>query len=200
MKKIILYLLVFIPVICFSQNWVIPTIDWHGQHESENKYVDLLKLKDTNALIVKIGYSSYWTKGVNAQFIVYQNDGQVTSYVTFQPKSTELKPKIKRKKIKKKEYQYYWDYLQKCAKEKMFEIDETKLNITQKEDEKEGTIEVLNISDGTNYQLEICLGKNYISYHSYSPKNYIENEFPGSEERQKLIDLMNGFEQLLERR
>ena len=54
MKKVIIYLLILVPLISFSQNWQIPEIDWEGKTETENNYVDLLKLKDRNSLIVNI--------------------------------------------------------------------------------------------------------------------------------------------------
>jgi hypothetical protein len=59
MKKVIVYLLILVPLNSFSQNWKIPEIKWEEKTETENNYVDLLKLKDRNSLIVKIGYSSY---------------------------------------------------------------------------------------------------------------------------------------------
>ena len=199
MKKVIIYLLILVPLISFSQNWQIPEIDWEGKTETENNYVDLLKLKDRNSLIVKIGYSSYWIKGQNSEFIVYQNDGKVKRFVVYQPNSTELTTKVKRKKIRKKYFKYYWNYLQESVTENKLKIDKSKLNITQKDGKEEGTVQSISISDGANYHFQICQGKNYIAYGSYEPKVYIENEYPGSEERQKLVDLMNGFERLTEK-
>ena len=192
MKKIFAYLLILVPLIGFSQDWKIPKIDWHGQTETENVYIDLLKLKDRNSLIVKVGYSSYWSKGINLEFIVYQNDGKVKRYIVYQPNSTNLKTKIKHKRIKKAEYKYYWNYLNDCVIKNKLKIDKSKLNITQKEEK--GTVVVMSISDGANYHFQITQGKNYIAYSSYEPKSFIEDKFPGWEERQKLVDLMNGFE------
>ncbi|MGW9684037.1 hypothetical protein [Flagellimonas sp. 2504JD1-5] len=183
----------------FSQGFEIPKIDWEGKTETENNYVELLKLEDKNSLIVKIGYSSYWSKGQNSEFIVYQNDGKVKRFVVYQPNSAELKTKVKRKRIKKKEYQYYWNYLQESINDNKFQIDKSKLNITKKKGKEEGTVESMSISDGANYHFQICQGKNYIAYGSYEPISYIEKEYPGSDERQKLVDLMNGFEKLTEK-
>ena len=199
MRKILIYILIFIPYICFSQDWTIPKIYWEEKNEIENNYVDLLKLKDRNSVIIKIGYSSYWSKGQNSEFIVYQNNGKVKQFVVYQPNTPKIKTKIKRKRIKKKEYRYYWNYLQECVNDNKFQIDKSKLNITQKKGKEEGKVEMLSISDGINYHFQICQGKSYIAYGSYEPKSYIENEYPGSEERQKLVDLMNGFEKLTEK-
>ena len=180
----------------FSQDFKIPKIDWEGKTETENNYVELLKLKDMNSLIVKIGYSSYWTKGQNSEFIVYQNDGKVKRFVVYQPSSPELKTKIKSKRIKKKEYQYYWNHLNNCIEENKYKIDKSKLNINEKKGEEKGTVITKVISDGADYSFWIYQGKNYIAYGSYSPESFIEDEFPGWEERKKLVDLMQGFEKL----
>ena len=196
MKKVIIYLLILVPSISFSQNWQIPEIDWEGKTEMENNYVDLLKLKDRNSLIVKVGYSSHWTKGLNSEFIVYQNDGKVKRFLVYQPNSTEFKTKVKSKRIRKKHYAYYWNYLQKCVTDNKLKIDKSKLNITEKKGEEKGTVQSMSISDGANYHFEIYQGKSYISYGSYEPETYIKNKYPASKQRQKLIDLMNGFEKL----
>ena len=197
MKKVLVHLLILIPLISFSQNWKIPKIDWEG--EIENKYVELLKLTDSNSLIVKIGTSSYWSKGLSSDFIVYQNDGTVKRFVVFQPYSNESKTEIKHKRIAKKDYPYYWNHLNSCIEKKTYKIDKSKLNITEKEGEKKGTVESMIISDGVNYHFWICQGKNYIAYGSYAPITYIKNKYPGYEERQKLVDLIDGFQKLTEK-
>nr|WP_299383857.1 hypothetical protein [Allomuricauda sp.] len=198
MKKILVYTLILIPIIGFSQNWTIPNIDWQGKTETENNYFDLLKLRDRNSLIIKISYSSYWTKGQNSEFIVYQNDGKIKRFIVYQPGSTELKTKIRRKRIGKKEYRYYWNHLNEVIQGKKYVIDKSKLNITSKSN-GDGMSTVISVSDRINYSFWMCQGKNYLAYGSYSPLSFIESEFPGWKERQKLVELMNGFEKLTEK-
>ena len=75
MRKILSILLLLIGIApLFSQEYAIPEIDWQGKTDEKNHYTDLLKLKDENALIIKIGYSSYWLKGEYSDLLVYQND------------------------------------------------------------------------------------------------------------------------------
>ena len=200
MKKNLLILL-FLTLVgkSFSQDFKIPKIEWEGKTETENNFVELLKLKDKSSLIIKIGYSSYWTKGQNSEFIVYLNDGKVKRYVVYQPNSTELKTKIKRKKIKKKEYKYYWNHLNDIIEGNKYIIDKSKLNITEKKGEEEGTMITMSVSDGANYSFWICQGNNYLAYGSYSPESFIDGKFPGWKERQKLVNLMEGFENLTEK-
>lgn len=195
-NSIVSIILLFVLGEMHAQNFEIPSITWQHTDSAVNFHVDFLKLKDADALIVKIGYSSYWTKGQNSEFIVYQNDGKVLRFLVYQPNSPELKTKIKRKRIKKKRYKYYWAYLQACIRTHKINIDTSKLNITSRKGKEEGTQESMHVSDGANYFLQICQGKNYITYQSYSPESYIRAKYPGYEERQKLVDLMNGFEEL----
>lgn len=197
MKKNLVYILILIPIISFSQNWTIPNIDWQGKMETENDYIGLLKLKDRNSLIIKIGYSSFWTKGQNSEFIVYQNNGKIKKFIVYQPNSTELKTKIKRKRISKKEFVHYWNHLNEIIQRKKYVIDKSKLNITSKPN-GDGTSTVISVSDGANYSFWMCQGKKYLAYGSYSPLSFIKSEFPGWKERQKLVELMNGFEKLTE--
>ena len=100
------------------------------------------------------------------------------------------------KRIKKKEDQYYWSHLNNCIEENKYKIEKSKLNITEKKGEEEGTVITKVISDGADYSFWICQGKDYIAYGSYEPKSFIEDKFPGWKERQKLVDLMSGFEKL----
>ncbi len=196
MRKVIIILFILISGKSFSQEFKIPELVWHGKDKVENRYIKLLSLNDKNAFIVKISYSSYWTKGVNSEFIVYHNEGKVNRYMVFEPIESSKKIKIKRKRVKKKNYQFYWRYLQICAQENKFIIDKSKLNITQKKGEEKGTVQTMSVSDGTNYSLWVYQGKRYIAYGSYAPFSYIDAKYPGHIERQNFVKLITGFENL----
>ena len=159
MKNILIQIFILIPFFGYSQNIETPKIDWQSITESENIYVDLLNIEDRNSIIVQIGYSSYWTKGLNAEFIVFQNDGKVKRFVVYTSNSIELKTKVKRKRISKKKYYHYWEYLKKSIDEGFLEIDKSKLNITHKKSNDEEFGQSMSISDGTSYQFEICKGR-----------------------------------------
>lgn len=200
MKKVIpLFIVTLSTMIGFSQNSMIPEMVWNGISQNENQYVELLNLKDRNSLIVRVAYSSYWNKGLSGPYIIYQNDGKIKRYNVFQPTDSDLKTKIKRKRVRKKDFEKYWDYLNNCISEKKFQINKSQLNVNAKPGKEEGTSLVKSISDGATYHFSIYQGKNYIAYASYEPKSFIEDEYPGFEERQKLVDLMAGFESLMEK-
>ena len=116
MNKIILFFFIFFPAISFAQETKISEIKYEGEFDSANNYITLLKLKDEKSLIIKISFFNYWFKGTISEFIVYQNDGKVLKY------TADVKNKIKRKSLKKKNYFVYWELLDKCIREKKFEI------------------------------------------------------------------------------
>jgi len=180
----------------FSQDFEISKIDWEGETKTENDYIELLDLKDKNALIVKVGYSLYAAKDQESEFIVYQNDGKVKRFAVSQSNSTDFKTKVVKRKVKSKNYEYYWKYLQECINENKFKIDKSKLALTEKRRKKGKATQNESSTDGAHYHFQVYQGKNYISYGSHEPEAYIENKYPGFEERKKLVDLMNGFEQL----
>ena len=172
-------------------------IEFEGKTGGINQYIDLLKIRDSNALILKVGYSSYWSKGFKSNVIVYLTNGTVEKFEIFEPSSPTEKIKIKRGKIKKREYEYYWDFLTKSSKENRFKIDKSKLNITKKPDpENEEYFLSKSISDGVSYYFEIYQKDHFIAYQSYEPQSYIKDKYPGFEERQKLVDIMNNIERL----
>ncbi len=72
MNKVLIFFFILSSTIGFSQNSLIPKIDWNGTTENENQYVDLLKLKDRGSLIIKIAYSSYWTKEASGKYIIFK--------------------------------------------------------------------------------------------------------------------------------
>lgn len=183
----------------FSQNSMIPEVVWNGITENENQYVELLNLKDRNSLVVRVAYSGYWNKGLRGKYIIYQNDGRIKRFNVFQPSDSNLKTKIKRKKVKKKDYKNYWNYLNNCISEKKFHINKSQLNITEKPGKEKGIQLVLSVSDGGTYHFSLHQSDKYIAYSSYAPESFIEKEFPGSKERQKLVNLMAGFESLMEK-
>jgi len=199
MKKILLLNFILVSLTCISQNLVIPENEWHGNEEKENVFLKLLNLKNENSIIVKFGFSSYWTKGTVSNFIVYENGGKVKRYEVFESYNTEKKIKIKRRRVKKKEFKHYWNYFSESITDGKLKIDQSKLNITEKKGTEEGTRESMMVSDGANYHFWIRQNKKYIAYGSYAPNSYINGKYPGYKERQKLVDLINGFEKLIEK-
>ena len=72
MKKTNIILFLLFNLICFSQEFKIPKIEFKEKTENQNTYIKLLKLKDENSLILKIGFQSYWYGGIHSNLIVFQ--------------------------------------------------------------------------------------------------------------------------------
>jgi hypothetical protein len=206
MKNILFFVFAFSVSQSFSQDSLIPKIEWEGVLDSTNQYVDLLKVKDNNSLIVKWSITGDQEIGSSTNYVVFLNNRKVKKYFIYNLRTETLKPKINRKKIKKREYEFYWALLNKCILEKKLHIEESQLNIERRRSAKEidkenGTIlEIIEggVSHGSDYHFNIFQGKKYITFHSFAPEYYIEEKFPGFEERQKLVDLMNEFQDLID--
>ena len=181
-----------------SQEFKIPKIEFKNKTEDLNTYINLLKIKDKQALIIKIGSSSYWSKGLYSDFLVFENDGNVSFYKCFFPLDTNKKQKIKKKRIRKSKRKFYWNFLLNSNKNNRFSIIKSMLNITSKSN-GDGTNSVISVSDGGNYSIEITQGNKYSTYSTYSPDTYIKKKFPGWKERKKLVELTNDIYDLIEK-
>ena len=84
MKKITFFvILLLFHFVCHSQEFKIPKIEFKEKNEIQNPYIKLLKLKDENSLILKIGFQSYWYGGTHSNLIVFLNNGEVLRYDVF---------------------------------------------------------------------------------------------------------------------
>lgn len=192
------FLLIFLFCICVpsavSQEYKIPAIEFDGKYERPN-YIEILKLKDTNSLIMSIGYSRYWHDG-NSKFIVFQTDGKILKhYVSF--KNLLEKPILKKKFIAKRKRKFYWKFLNDNFTANKFRIDKSKLNINEKTEN--GKTSMMIFSHGSYCNFNIYQNENYTSYSSYSPEAFIREKFPGYEEREKLVQLVTEFEELYDK-
>lgn len=201
MKISILILIIFISNNGNSQVRKIPNINFENINQIQNDYIKLLKLKDSNSLIIKISYKSIWHRSFNSKFIVYDTHGHVVLYETIDSKDSSNKLKIRKLPLKNSKEYLYWDFLNRFNNTREFQIDKTKLNITKKTIDngmiEDKLIEETIISDGHSITFEITQFNKNTLYSSYSPEEYIKMKYPGMEERQKLLNLINTLEELL---
>ena len=181
-----------------SQEFKIPNIEFKNKTEGLNTYINLLKINDEQALIIKIGSSSYWSKGLYSDFLVFENDGNVSFYECFFPLDTNKKQKIKKKRIRKSKRKFYWNFLSNSYKNNRFSIVKSMLNITSKSN-GDGTSTMISVSDGANYSPEITQGNKYSAFSTYSPNTFIEKKFPGWKERKKLVELTKDIYDLIKK-
>jgi hypothetical protein len=194
-KKLLLIIIVFFGNFSFSQEYKIPLINFDQEIATQNEYIKVLKLEDKNALIIKESYYSFWTKGIAAHFLVFQNDGKVLKYEAFFPSQKKFEIKIKNQKLNQKKIKPYWQFLNECVANDRFKIQKEKLNIIEKPI-GDSIVETRNFTEGLTYEIEIVQNNKQLKYSSYAPKSYIEDEYPGFEERIKLVTLLKDIENL----
>lgn len=193
MKKLLL-LFIFISCNVFSQEFTLPEVKFHK--DTLNSYARLLNLKDSHALILKVGYTNYWYGGTSSDFVVYNNDGTIEKYKTFL--SFKAENTVKKIKVPKRKYVYYKQFITECVTDNLFDIDTTKLNIQTVTDEN-GITQSMTVHDATNISFELIKDNQYSKFESYAPELYIESKAIGYEEREKLVNLVNKFEAVIKK-
>ena len=197
MRKIYFIFILFLNLVCYSQELKIPKIEFNQISEKQNPYIKLLNLKDENSLIVKIGFQSYWYGGIHSNLIVFQNDGIVLKYNVFFPNDSLKKIKISKKRIKKEKIEDYWKFIKSVTEENKLNIDKSKLNIERIKYE-DGTVLKYNTrSDCVDESFEIIQGAKNSYFSTYDAEYQIEQKNSGFEERQKLVNLINEVENLI---
>ena len=178
-------------IVTFSQEYQIPEIDFHGETENQNVYVNLLKIKDPQALFLKIEHSDH------AKFIVFLNNGKIRQFEVITSNGIGKK-KIRQNRVKSKHYKFYWEFLYNSLNNDRFIIQKEELN---KNDKSIGNRQALTleVSDGTNYSLELTQDKKFLAYSTYEPEAYIKNKVNGFQERQKLMNLISDINKLIKK-
>lgn len=201
MKSSILIILFLIVHSGNSQVREIPNINFENINQNQNDYIKLLKLKDSNSLIIKITYGSGWHRSSNSKFIVYDNHGNVVLYETINSEGSSNKLKIRKLSLKNSKQYLYWEFINRFNNASEYQIDKSKLNITQRTINngkiEDKLIEETVISDGHSITFEITQYNKNTIYASNSPEEYIKMKYPGMEERQKLMNLIKTLEELL---
>ncbi|TDT46460.1 hypothetical protein CLV90_0510 [Maribacter spongiicola] len=192
--KNLLLLLTILPFLAFSQIAEIPKIDFKLNAEEVNKYVELFGLNDADALVVRLAYSRLPHIEPESYYIVYFNNGKVRRYEINESAQSMASPKIKRIRLKKKKYSEYWAFLNLCTTEGKFDIDQNQLaTLGEKANSWRNAI-----SGGQTYTFGLYQGENYTKYKSFLPSMFTDEEYPGYEDKRKLIYVMEGFRILSE--
>lgn len=192
MKKIQYLVFIFLPFLGFSQNYEIPVIPFENRTQQGKEYLELFGLKDTTALIVHLGYSRHPVINLESDYIIYLNNGKVRHYKIFWQINNKSINKKKRKRVKEDEYSKYWQFLYNRVDEGKFKIDQAQLETIG---EKANTLKQA-ISGGQTYHFGLYQGENSIEYISFLPTMFSSEEYPGFKEKQKLVELIEGFQNL----
>ncbi|TDS18765.1 hypothetical protein DFQ03_0475 [Maribacter caenipelagi] len=192
MRKLLYYLFILLPILAFSQASEIPEIDFKSNSEEVNRYTELFGLNDADALVVRLAYSILPHIEPESDYIVYLNNGKVRRYRIKESAQPMASPKIKRIRVKKKKYSAYWAFLNLCASEGKFSINQSQLaTLGEKANSWKNAI-----SGGQTYTFGVYQGENYTEYKSFLPSMFTDEEYPGFEDKRKLIYVMEGFKTL----
>ena len=200
MRKINFIILLFINLICYSQDFKIPKIEFNEISEKDNSYINLYNLKDKNSLIVKIGFQSYWFGGIHTSLVVFQNDGNIIKFKVFFSNDSLKKIRISKKRIKKKKAENYWKFIKSVAEKNKLNIDKSKLNIERIKYEDGTVLKYSTRSDCVDESFEIIQGNKKTYFSTYDALFQIEQKNEGFEERQKLVNLINEVENLIKQK
>ncbi|WP_299798557.1 hypothetical protein [uncultured Maribacter sp.] len=194
MRKLLCCLLILLPILAFSQAPEIPKIDFKSNSEEVHRYVELFGLNDADALVVRLAYSILPDIEPESDYIVYFNNGKVRRYSINESAQTMASPKIKRIRVQKKKYSEYWAFLNLCVSEGKFDINQSQLaTLGEKANSWKKAI-----SGGQTYTFGLYQGEKYTEYKSFLPSMFKDEEYPGFEDKRKLIYVMEGFKTLTE--
>ena len=192
-------LLIFYSLSIYSQEFKIPRFQFMETFEifdGINPYAKSLNLNDKNSLIIKSSSSSYWFGGEYIDFLVFQNDGKIFKYGMFVTSNND-KSKIKSKEIKRNKIKIiYYKYLEDLFLNNKLDINKELLKIKEKPNEN-GTVSTMTISDSVNEYYEITQGNQTTYFSFYSVHSYINENYPGIEDKKKFANLISNFEKLI---
>ncbi len=185
-----LFLIVLIPSFAFANAG--DSTQFAGQ---KNPWISILNLEYDNVETVECVTSDYWVKGNESKLYVYTKTGEVRYFMIFTPPKEEKgKRVIKEKRLKKKQQDYYKDLLKKLRANNFTNIKKSRLNIKQR-----ANGEFLKISNGTSFRFRYIGYDYYKDFYSYAPQKYVDNRYPGWQERVKLLNLIIDFNKMAKR-
>ena len=155
---------------------------------------------DSSSLYVIWGNSNHWLKGQKFEMLQIRNNSKIRRFEIFFSFDEFSKVKINRKWLSKRKQRFIIQSVQSLLSNNAYKLNSDLLNIETKTVEKDGLInsESLTISDGNTISFYLIQFDDCIFYQSYSPLSFIEREYPGAKERQKLINLIERFDLMLQ--
>lgn len=185
MKKLHLLNMLLFGLSVQSQDFKIPDFKFMMEIGHENPYVELLGLKDKNSLCIKAGNVS------SPFYLAFQNDGKVFKGTTYIDIKSKLKIKVEKIKSKEKKFIYY-KYLEDLYLKNKLNIDKVALNITKKPLEN-GKVQIITCSHCSPDVFELIKGNKTTFFGLEMIDKYIEEEFPGLDEKRKFASLLKDF-------
>jgi len=203
MRKLLFFSFILSSSLCNSQDSKIPELKWKRTYATYNKYVELLDLKDKEALILNWIIKADLPRYPAKNSIVFLNDGTIKRFrIVHYLDSVSVYPIV----VDSTDFESYWNFLALCDTEEKLHFDQSLLNAKPKcTVTKEATHESPTTlktcesapSHGLSYNLSLYQGKKEQLYRTFAPEYLIPNKFPGYEEKQKLVNLFQALQNLI---
>lgn len=190
-----LTLMLLSPTPAVGQEPGLPDFVFNQESAEISTYYSQLKIKDQEALIVKIKSGSYWSERTYSYFIVYSPDGKIRLFKTYESRKGKLEI-VKKKRLSTSKSRAFQLLLDSTLYPLVPRIDESQLNINSKPLD-DGRSQVLHISDGTSYHLQIIQERGFTEFSTYNPYSFIEAEYPGHEHRQRMMEIIEKYYKLI---
>lgn len=172
-----LLLVLFCCTSAYAQRHKIPSIPFNMPARNKSDYYDKLGIKDKNALIVKAGNSKEYRNG-KSNFLVYPNNGAVRKF-TLNNKTDEVQEIAVTAEQSETYWQFLYDYFNSdlIDREKLFDRKST----------------IITLDADSDFFVAYQNKKSY-SLNSVASKTHIDAKSEGWEERVKLLNLIEDFQ------
>lgn len=155
-----------------------------------------LEIKDTNALIISVYSNSFWFQSVTTSYLIYFPDGSISKMTREVKKDGSGTPIIIKEKVSTQEQGQCNDWLGHCLDKGLFNLNQASLSNTKKPNPNTGKVESIQVSDGVQYRISVILNRRFLRYTASNPETYIEEDYPGKEDRLKFLEIVESFRAL----
>lgn len=192
MKICILFLFYLSSFISFSQNY--NNIHFNEEVVNTLPIYKKLGIVDSTSLLINIGmYGGIPPQ--NQSYIIAYHPNRKIDIFSVQDKYSNghiMHTITKKIEISRGKRKLFRSFLKLNIKHNNFNMDTSQLNIQEIDKEGEES-EMMELSDGTTYFIQVIKNNQFSTYSSYSPYEYILGNYPGSGERQKLLNIYEGY-------
>lgn len=177
----------------------IPPIELTKPGNFSEKVLSVLDY-DSNDLIVATSIGNNYSQKFTTYYLVFHQNKRVTFYDSKSRIGNPVDSLFEKTILSKKKSKPFFDLITTHYESSSFSINSDSLNITSKTTPNaEGLIENLSVSDGSYYDFWMLKSNKISVFSSYSPNSYIQGGFPGRNDRQKLLNLINSFGNLIKK-
>lgn len=176
----ILFLFLLVAGLCNAQQNSLAKINFTEKSANVNPYIDMLKLNDKNALIIK-SYSNEFT----SSYVVLPSNGEIYHYGMY---TIDGKSHTRKIKVAEAEKTHFLKLAEEINK-----LDATQLN-RKEVTAANGTKSEISFNNYPDYYIEIFQGNQSVKFNSLAADGFIEAQAAGYQMREKLVTLYKALD------